>query len=886
MSNSTSRPRGIKRRRIGRHTGLADRIGVLSLLTLGSLVSAQQQILDPSEPFQIPPLLQPRSWLTPRQIAATSTNTTLDLSAICSSLATVIPPMLAAGAAPSRENITLDHVFAKYYQTGLNIPSHELFLDLPTGTLLPSDDAVGSINAAGTDWEPEGVIADMQYGLETSVQALQGGLPSFCRFGASIITSNISQVYMEVWLPLPDSMPTSTTDPDPVPFDNSTASSSSDGGDDSPSSNQSPAVRRTEPVPAWLRSPVAKWQESMRRRQQERDNLQRRLLLANARRPPANFTPAPDSAWQGRMIHIGTGAAKGAIIWPNMKQILARYREVVVADNVGHFSSAISEDWATNDATRRDSGYRAVHLSTMVGQVVTKTFYNVKPGQHSQQQQQRRRRGTRSALQQRMKAARGGSGERHHHHGGDGAAEASSYPNTPPPDVPISTTAEDADYADVMRFLNLRQSYASRLGFNSYFIGCSMGGRQGLSEAALYPADYDGILAGSPAISFTNTSAWQIWVNSKVSDPKDPGFISTNSYELIRNSVLRACDGLDGVLDGVVTNTSACTFDVFAPSLLCGGPGAPAKGCFNLAQMATLEGIYSNYTVGLNDTLVHTGLLPGSEISWLSTGGLTGKPFGVAPQFFQYQILNQTDVAPAMFNPFTQVSDAVVSFGNQLDPGRTNTWYEDLSPFLSHGKLLHTHGLADQLIPPGDSVRYYQAVSKAVVDGDHDALAEAYRLFLVPGMAHCRLGDGPWNFGGAAQTDMGARPLSYDAKHDATLALFDWVEKGEEPEYIVGAAYKTREEQAGYQTTTSIRDDRRFQYGVKNTRKLCPWPLQAHLLPNATVSPVRCLCYQETETTESVVRLFFFPRERTWLAPSLADKAARFSSLRKETGKA
>ncbi|KAE8209323.1 hypothetical protein CF327_g6666 [Tilletia walkeri] len=807
----------------------------LAAIALGTLTSAQVSDFASGRAFN-PSSLHPRSWLSSRA-ASNDSVTSEELETICSSLATVIPPMMAAGAAPSQEeNITLTNVFTKYYPTGYNLPSHELFADLPPGTLLPSDDATGSIRASGTDWEPLGVIADMQYGYETPVQSLQGGLPSFCRFGATIVTSEISQVYTEVWLPLPDTVPTNTTDPNPTPYDNSTSSDAGDGYDDGSEPNQASPAVRLQPVPAWVRSPFAAWQDGTRRRKERALELRRRQILSAARRPPPNFVPAPDTAWKGRMVHIGSGAAKGAIVWPDMKRIISRYHEVVVADNSGHFSSAMSEKWATNDPTRRDSGYRAVHLSTMVGQVVTKTFYGVTASNSGPSRSPSQR-----AVERGMKTER----KLRKDHLGKEKTQHGLAP-LPLQKLVLPAAAEDGDYSDIAPFMNLTRPYSNKLGFYSYFIGCSMGGRQGLSEAGLFPADYDGILAGSPAISFTNVSAWQIWVNEKVSNPKAPEYIPMTAYKTIKDAVSVACDGLDGVLDGVVSNTTACTFDLFAPLLAC-SPSS-SKNCLSTAQLDNLADIYSNFTI--NGDLVHTGLLPGSEEAWSSTGSaLTGSPFSVASGWFQYQVMNLTSVSPSSFNPFAALTPELIAAGNIGDPGRGNTWYTNLKPFLTHGKLLHTHGLADQLIPPGESVRYYQAVNDAVasakqgssaapgaaaVVGDFEVLADSYRLFLVPGMAHCRAGDGPWNFGGASQTAPGARPLQFDARHDATLALFNWVENGTSPEYIVGASYRTKEEASGLRVETNIEDDRRFEFGVKNTRKLCPWPLQARLKANAT----------------------------------------------------
>src|SRR5579859_7674712 len=87
----------------------------------------------------------------------------------------------------------------------------------------------------------------------------------------------------------------------------------------------------------------------------------------------------------------------------------------------------------------------------------------------------------------------------------------------------------------------------------SYWNGCSSGGKQGLKEAQRYPADYDGIVAGAPANNWTHLEAGSLWVALAVH--KDPeSFIPQSKYALIHQAVLEACDSLDGVKDGVLTD--------------------------------------------------------------------------------------------------------------------------------------------------------------------------------------------------------------------------------------------------------------------------------------------------------------------------------------------
>lgn len=164
--------------------------------------------------------------------------------------------------------------------------------------------------------------------------------------------------------------------------------------------------------------------------------------------------------------------------------------------------------------------------------------------------------------------------------------------------------------------------------------------------------------------------------------------------------------------------------------------------------------------------------------------------------------------------------------GERSDPGETITFNPDLSPFFdAGGKLMHYHGLADALIPPLISSRYYEMVKKKV----GNKIKDSYRLYRIPGMLHCRSGTGCFNFGGAGQVEAGSRPLRYDNKHDMFLALIDWVELGKAPTALIGAAYKNKN--GG--TPTSDSDDTAFGNGLRFTRPLCPYPTEARLKKGA-----------------------------------------------------
>jgi feruloyl esterase len=80
------------------------------------------------------------------------------------------------------------------------------------------------------------------------------------------------------------------------------------------------------------------------------------------------------------------------------------------------------------------------------------------------------------------------------------------------------------------------------------------------------------------------------------------------------------------------------------------------------------------------------------------------------------------------------------------------------------GKLLIYTGLSDFAFSPKDLVAYYRRLAEA--NGGLDATRDFARLFLVPGMTHCR--------GGQALDDF-----------DPLAAVVDWVEQGHAPAQLL-----------------------------------------------------------------------------------------------------
>ena len=121
----------------------------------------------------------------------------------------------------------------------------------------------------------------------------------------------------------------------------------------------------------------------------------------------------------------------------------------------------------------------------------------------------------------------------------------------------------------------------------SYFTGCSAGGRQGLMAAQRYPDDFDGIVAGAPALNATGRAVFAMYVAQNL-HKDEAAYIPATKYPAIHNAVLQACDALDGVKDGVIENPTKCTFD---PKVLA-CTGGDAAACLTPPQVEAARKMY------------------------------------------------------------------------------------------------------------------------------------------------------------------------------------------------------------------------------------------------------------------------------------------------------
>lgn len=308
----------------------------------------------------------------------------------------------------------------------------------------------------------------------------------------------------------------------------------------------------------------------------------------------------------------------------------------------------------------------------------------------------------------------------------------------------------------------------------SYWNGCSTGGRQGLAEAQLYPADYNGISAGAPANYMTHLQAWSLWV-ARVVHKDEASYIPPEKYPVIHRAALEACDSLDGLKDGLIGDPRLCHFD---PKVLtCKGEDTPS--CLTAAQVEATQKLYSPLKNPRTGEQIFPGFEPGSELLW---GGLAGpRPFTIPLDFFRYVVFKSPDWDFHALN-----FDNDVALADKQDHHVLNDIDPNLKEFFGRGgKLLMYHGWSDQLIAPLNTVNYYESVRKSVGAGKS---ANSARLFMFPGMAHCGGGEGPNRF-------------------DTTGTLAQWVERGEVPDKMVASHF-----------TNGV---------VDRTRPLCPYPQMA-----------------------------------------------------------
>lgn len=339
----------------------------------------------------------------------------------------------------------------------------------------------------------------------------------------------------------------------------------------------------------------------------------------------------------------------------------------------------------------------------------------------------------------------------------------------------------------------LLAAYYGKRPEHAYFRGCSTGGRQALVEAERYPEDFDGIIAGAP-FNQALSVPFMFWVDKANTGAEGRPILGHAQFVLLNKAALAACDGLDGLLDGIIGDPESCTFS--PASLVCAD--SRKDSCLTREQVDAAEKIYAGPPPGVVRA-AHDGAVPGSELSWEEKLlGRDGKPslFRSVTQNWSQYLAYEPDPLPGA-GPF--------AFDFEKDPARLAAGVDligyrgRLEEFRRRdGRLIIYHGWSDESLMPSHTLSYWKQASRQL--GGTAPLEAVARLYMLPGVMHC--GGGP-----------GASDVDY------LTALEQWVEQGQAPDVLT--AVKARG------TVSVLERQPRFPVAaaeIEFTRPLYPYP--------------------------------------------------------------
>ncbi|THV02292.1 tannase and feruloyl esterase [Dendrothele bispora CBS 962.96] len=322
---------------------------------------------------------------------------------------------------------------------------------------------------------------------------------------------------------------------------------------------------------------------------------------------------------------------------------------------------------------------------------------------------------------------------------------------------------------------NLTSTFYGHPHSKSYYLGS-------LKTIQDFPSDFGGVVAGAPAADFNHLLDWSGHFLELTGSNDSSAFLTTEKWvNLVHPDVLRQCDGIDGVRDGIIEDPGLCEYD---PS--------------GLVQADMIKEVYKPFFI--NGELAYPRLQPGSEDLPVF---FTGEQFIFTADWFRYVVYSDPSY------DVSTLSEKDWALAEDLDPFNISTWKADLSAFRNRqGKLLTYHGQTDNLISPLNSERYYDRVAKTMGLTSNQEQDEFYRFFRISGMGHCSGGVGAWEIG---QTLAGSGNLSnLDPESNVLTAMVRWVEEGVAPESVLGRKY--------------VNDD--VDEGVAFSRRHCKYPLR------------------------------------------------------------
>ena len=330
--------------------------------------------------------------------------------------------------------------------------------------------------------------------------------------------------------------------------------------------------------------------------------------------------------------------------------------------------------------------------------------------------------------------------------------------------------------------VQLAKAYYGNAAVKSYYIGGSEGGREGMIMAQRYPADFDGVVATDPVIRLIGLWQYQLSMGQIQSTA---GSYLGGKAQLVHDTIAAACDALDGIKDGVVSNPMACKplAQAALAAKRCASGTDEGATCFSDGQLAALRWIYTGQLFPFslaNGLTSYPGYLPGSEgvpgayDTWI-TGTVAptldpnaagvGRSYTIGGQFVRYFVTK--DLA---FNPLSFNAAAYQTRIQELSAAMDMT-NPDLSAFYARGgKLILRENLSDKGNSGQTGFDYYDAVVAKMGASTVDQFFVAYG---ATGLPHTS----PGLVAGTANAPTYGTP----GHIDMLGLLDDWVVNGNKP---------------------------------------------------------------------------------------------------------
>jgi Tannase and feruloyl esterase len=398
---------------------------------------------------------------------------------------------------------------------------------------------------------------------------------------------------------------------------------------------------------------------------------------------------------------------------------------------------------------------------------------------------------------------------------------------------------------------------------HSYWVGCSVGGRQGMVMSQNFPSFFDGILAGDAAYAQEASALSDLYAREQILNAYNanpslppPSFLPLSApippepvvypafpvadQALLETALLQACDALDGVADGVIDDPPACKakFDPATAIYTLGGATFPLQctgpknaTCLSPAQIQAAKKINQGPRNSAGQAIAApAGAAANDHASniaqgylwdggWMATAVIPqGAVTGIGPEFIgtgpgmlpvlYYDLFGYADLSSPQptFSRFSFNFDTDLGILNPNSPVDTYADSLDIGRFVDYGhKIIWFHGLSDPVVPFLGNINYYEEMAQQF--GGLGPAQQFSRFYPVPNMGHCSTGPATDTF-------------------DLLTPLVNWVENGTPPGPINATGVNFTP--ATYQVSF-------VQGPATRTRPLCPYPQQARFIGSISV---------------------------------------------------